>query len=56
MPTHTALITRPALSMTIAAHLLPHSAAGLMASAPMISELASSSALWRAQRVSCSKQ
>jgi hypothetical protein len=41
--------------MASAAHLFSHSAAGLMASAPMISELASSSALWRAQSVSCSE-
>ena len=41
--------------MASAAHLFCHSAVGLMASAPMISELATSSALWRAQIVSRSE-
>ena len=55
IPSHAALMRRPAPIMASAAHLFAHSAVGLMASAPMISELAKSSALWRAQSVSCSE-
>ena len=54
IPSHATLMRRPAPIMARAAHLFSHSAVGLMASAPMISELARSRALWRAQRVSCS--
>ena len=55
IPSHAALIIAPALIMPRAAHLFSHSAAGLMASAPTISELATSSALWRAQMASRSE-
>lgn len=55
IPTHAALMMSPALNMASAPHLFCQSAAGLMASAPMISEFANSKALWRAQRVSRSE-
>ena len=41
--------------MARAAHLFSHSSAGLMASAPMIRELAKTKALWRAHKVSRSE-
>ena len=44
IPSHATLMRRPAPIMARAAHLFSHSAVGLMASAPMISELATSSA------------
>ena len=49
------LMSRPAPSIASGAHLLVQNAAGLMASAPTISELATSSALCRAQIVSRSE-
>jgi hypothetical protein len=55
IPSHATLMRRPAPINARAAHLFSHSAVGLMASAPMISELATSSALWRAQMVSRSE-
>jgi len=49
-PSHTALMTRPALSIASAAHLFSQSSAGLRASEPMMIELARSRALWRAPK------